>query len=198
MKVAVVDYGGGNVRSLCAALLRAGADPEVTVDAATVRDATLAVVAGVGNVAAAARSLASSGLDDALRARVAAARPLLGICVGMQLLFGESEEGGRGLELLHGRVRRLRAPRVPHMGWNALSAKPGSLIEPLDGEDVYFAHSYACEPDDGVATATTDHYGEVVAAVEDGTLLGVQFHPERSGPTGGAFLHEVLAWSRSA
>jgi glutamine amidotransferase len=200
MRVAVADYGAGNLRSLCAALVRAGAEPFVTTDAGEVRAAPLAVVAGVGHVASAAAGLASTGVDDALRERADAGRPVLGICVGMQLLFEASEEGGEGLGLLEGPVRRLEARRVPHMGWNTLAVLGSSaILQGLDGADVYFAHSYAARPaDDGIAAAEVDHDGPVVAAVETGALAGVQFHPERSGPAGARVLANVLRWSRSA
>jgi glutamine amidotransferase len=199
MRIAVADYGAGNLRSLCAALVRAGAEPFVTTDAAETREAPLAVVAGVGHVASAAAGLARTGVDEALRERAAAGRPVLGICVGMQLLFEESDEGGAGLGLLRGRVRRLEASRVPHMGWNALAVRPGSqLLAGLDDADVYFAHSYAVRPDDAsVVVAEVDHDGPVVAAVESGALAGVQFHPERSGPTGARVLANAVRWSRS-
>jgi glutamine amidotransferase len=200
MAVAVADYGGGNLRSVTSALVRAGADPRITADAAVVTDAPLAVVAGVGHVASAVRGLTERGLGDALRARLAAGRPTLGICVGMQLLFGASEEGGVGLGLLEGEVRRVRAPRVPHMGWNSLDVVTDArLLDGLRGRDVYFAHSYAVHPDDpSVVAATTDHAGPLVAAVAAGPLAGVQFHPERSGPAGARLLANVVAWSRSA
>jgi glutamine amidotransferase len=200
MRVAVADYGAGNLRSLCAALARAGAEPFITTDADDVRAAPLAVVAGVGHVASAAAGLARTGVDEALRDRAAAGRPVLGICVGMQLLFEESEEGGAGLGLLPGRVRRLEARRVPHMGWNTLTVRPGTqLLAGLDGADVYFAHSYAVQPAEAdVAVAEVDHDGPVVAAVEQGALAGVQFHPERSGPAGARTLANALRWSRSA
>src|SRR5690349_18483641 len=115
MRVAVADYGAGNVRSLCAALERAGAEPFVTTDPAAAREAPLTVVAGVGHVASAADGLAKTGVAESLRVRVAESRPVLGICVGMQLLFEESDEGGAGLGLLPGPVRKLEARRVPHM-----------------------------------------------------------------------------------
>ena len=199
MRVAVVDYGAGNVRSLCAALERAGAEPRVTRVPREVREARLAVVAGVGHLESAIRGLEQSGAADALRERAAAGRPLLGICVGMQLLFGESEEGGRGLGLLDGPVRRLRARLVPHMGWNTLAVRPRStLLAGLDGRDVYFAHSYAADPSDKhVTAADTDHDGPIIAAVEHGPIAGVQFHPERSGSTGASVLEKALEWSRS-
>jgi glutamine amidotransferase len=197
VKVVLADYGGGNLRSVCAALDRAGVSPEVSTDPAAVRDAPLAVIAGVGQLESAARGLAP--LVDALLERAAAGRPVLGICVGMQLLFEESEEGGRGLGLLPGTVRRLRARRVPHMGWNALTlTRPSELLDGLDGADVYFAHSYAAEPLGAAGVAEVEHDGTLVAAVESGPLAGVQFHPERSGAAGARVLENALRWSRSA
>jgi imidazole glycerol-phosphate synthase subunit HisH len=197
VKVVLADYGAGNLRSVVSALARAGAEPLVSTDPADVREAPLVVVAGVGHAAAAAAGLAP--LADALRERVECGRPLLGICVGLQLLFDTSEEGGAGLGLLRGEVRRLRARIVPHMGWNALVAtRPSTLLDGLDREDVYFAHSYAAFPEDDVATALVEHDGALVAAVESGPLAGVQFHPERSGAAGARFLDNVLLWSRSA
>jgi glutamine amidotransferase len=200
MKVVVADYGAGNLRSLSSALVRAGAEPVVTVEPKAVAEAPLAMIAGVGHVGSAALGLARHGLDDALRERVAAGRPVAGVCVGMQLFFGESEEGGRGLSLLEGPVPRLRARRVPHMGWNTLRARrPSATLSGLDGADVYFAHSFAVDPaDETVTAATVDHDGPVVAAVELGVLAGVQFHPERSGAAGARMLENLLRWSRSA
>jgi glutamine amidotransferase len=197
MRVVLADYGAGNVRSVCSALARAGGEPVVSRDPAVVREAPLAVIAGVGHVESARRGLAGDGLDEAVAARVAADRPVLGICVGLQLLFGESEEGGHGLGLLPGRVRRIRATRVPHMGWNTLElvGEP-SLLEGVGGSDVYFAHSYAVEPEENVATAVVDHGGTIVAAVGSGALAGVQFHPERSGPAGRRVLENALRWAR--
>jgi len=200
VRVVIADYGGSNLHSVTSALVRAGCDPVVSVDAAEVREAPLAVIAGVGHVQSAARGLADNGLDEAILERASAERPVLGICVGMQLLCDESEEGGGGLGLLAAPVRRLRSRRVPHMGWNALEVvRPSVLLDGLDGSDVYFAHSYAVEPTvPGVIVAQVDHDGAVTAAVEQGAVAGVQFHPERSGPAGARLLANVVRWSRSA
>jgi glutamine amidotransferase len=198
VKVVLADYGAGNLRSVCSALARAGAQPVVTKDPAEVDAAPLAILAGVGHAARAAAGLGP--LADVLRDRVVAGRPVFGICVGLQLLFEQNEEGGEGLGLLSGRVRKLDAPTVPHMGWNELAfPRPSRILDGLDGADVYFAHSYAVQPeDDNLVVARVDHAGPVVAAVEDGVLAGVQFHPERSGAAGARVLENVLQWSRSA
>lgn len=200
MKVAIADYGAGNLRSLSSALVRAGSDPVVTTDPSVVRESPLALIAGVGHVESAAAGLARHGLDDALRARLASARPVAGICVGLQLLFGASEEGGSGLGVLAGTVRRLTAGRVPHMGWNTIAAtRPSGVLDGLDGADVYFAHSYAAQPDEhDTVIGTVDHGGTIVAAVESGPVAGVQFHPERSAAAGARVLENLLRWSRSA
>jgi imidazole glycerol-phosphate synthase subunit HisH len=200
MKVVLADYGAGNLFSVTYALERAGARASVSIDPGEVGESDLAVIAGVGHVESAARGLKDHGLDEAIRDRVAAGRPVLGICVGMQLLFGASEEGGSGLGLLAGPVRRIRAHTVPHMGWNDLTVlRPSALVEGLAGEDVYFAHSFAVEPEDeAVVVAVTDHYGPVVAAVEHGPVAGVQFHPERSARAGAILLENALAWAGRA
>ena len=197
MTVALVDYGAGNLRSLSAALARAGAQSIVTTEPDVVGEATLAVIAGVGNVQSAATGLAR--VADALRLRIERGRPTLGICVGMQLLFEASEEGGRGLGILRGPVCRLRARRVPHMGWNTLALLgPSPLLDGLDGADVYFAHSYAAQPEDDVVVAQVEHDATpIVAAVEWGAVAGFQFHPERSAAAGARVLENVLRWSRS-
>jgi glutamine amidotransferase len=149
------------------------------------------VLPGVGAFAVAAQALRTRGLDAAIRGMAGSGRPILGVCLGFQLLFSDSDEGdgGPGLDLLPGRVRRLHPAvgKVPHMGWNRLRiTRPSSLLAGVnDGAHAYFVHSYAATPDDAATVvAVTDHGGEVVAAVETGNIAGTQFHPEKSGTAG--------------
>ncbi len=174
--LAICDYGAGNVRSVAVAFRRLGA--ELVDDPA---GADLTVLPGVGSAASAMAGLRERGLDEALRERFAAGRPILGICLGLQLALDETEEDGgvRGLGILPGRALRLREGRVPRIGWAA--------VEP--GRDTfYFAHSYAAE-----TPAATAHSEGVVAAAAAGRFLGVQFHPEKSGAAGARFLQECLS-----
>ena len=181
MRVAVCDYGAGNVRSVLAAFARLGADAVVVDTPDGVVAADLAVLPGVGSAASAMRMLRRRGLDDALRSRVAAGLPTLGICLGLQLALERTAEDGGvdGLGLLPGRAVRLRAGRVPRIGWAPVD--PG-------GEAYYFAHSYAAETP--AATATSEG---IVAEASAGSFLGVQFHPEKSGPAGARFLERCLS-----
>jgi glutamine amidotransferase len=199
MKIVLADYGAGNLRSVSSALARAGAETIISPDPAALREADLAVIAGVGHLAACSEGLEKTGLAEALRERVESDRPVLGICVGLQMLFDESEEGGRGLGFFRGPVVRLQARRVPHMGWNTLSVRGNpSILDGLEGEDVYFAHSFSARPAEELPGAEVDHGGPIVAAVERGALAGVQFHPERSAQPGARLLRNVLRWSKSA
>jgi imidazole glycerol phosphate synthase glutamine amidotransferase subunit len=179
--VAVCDYGAGNLRSVVAAFRRLGADVHATSDPEIVAQARLAVLPGVGSAASAMAALRERGLADALQRRVEAGGATLGICLGLQLALEESEEDGgvAGLGLLPGRSVRLRAGRVPRMGWAG--------VEP-DGETFYFAHSYAAE-----TPAATARSEGVVAIAEAGSFLGVQFHPEKSGAAGSRLLERCLS-----
>ncbi len=181
MKVAICAYGAGNVRSVELALQRLGAETELAQEPQAVLDADLAVLPGVGAARSAMDGLRARGLDDALRTRAQAGRPILGVCLGLQLALDESEEDGgvTGLGLVPGRAVRLREGRVPRIGW--------APVEP-SGETYWFAHSYAAETDAAVATSEG-----IVAVVESGSFLGVQFHPEKSGAAGARFLEQCLS-----
>jgi len=203
-RVVVLDYGSGNLRSAERAVARAGADVEVTAD----RDAALAadglVVPGVGAFRTCATGLRAAGGEEVVRARLDREAPVLGICVGMQVLYEEGEEHGdrtRGLGLLPGAVTRIDAPVLPHMGWNTVTAAPGSVL--LDGlpadERFYFVHSYAARPrdddrDPGLRESTAEHGERFTAVVERGALSATQFHPEKSGDAG---RHLLSNWIRS-
>jgi imidazole glycerol-phosphate synthase subunit HisH len=190
-RVGVCDYGVGNLRSVERALTKGGAHPVVSADPTQLADCDGLVLPGVGAFVAAATALHERGIDAAVAEMVQRGRPILGVCLGFQLLFDESDEGsgGKGLGVIPGRVRRLdgRRGKVPHMGWNRLAMRrPSALLDGLaDGEFVFFVHSYAGIPDDDRdVVATADYGGEVVAVVERGAVLGTQFHPEKSGAAG--------------
>jgi imidazole glycerol phosphate synthase glutamine amidotransferase subunit len=181
VNVAVCAYGAGNVRSVVVAFERLGASLDVTEDPSAVTAADLAVVPGVGSAASAMQGLRQRGLDAALRKRVAEGGPTLGICLGLQLALEETEEDGgvEGLGIVSGRAVRLRDGRVPRIGW--------ATVEP-SGEAFYFAHSYAAQTQ--AATARSEG---IVAVVEQGSFVGVQFHPEKSGEAGARFLERCLS-----
>ncbi len=180
MRVRICSYGAGNVLSVTCAFARLGVDVAVTSDRDEVLGADLAVLPGVGSAASAMAGLRARGIDRALGQRADAERPTLGICLGLQLALGESEEDGgvRGLGLVPGRAVRLREGRVPRIGW--------APVEPL-GEAFYFAHSYAAE-----TPATTATSEEIAAEVRLGGFTGVQFHPEKSGAAGARYLETVI------
>jgi glutamine amidotransferase len=198
MRVVILDYGSGNLRSAERALARAGADVRVTPDLDAAAESDGLVVPGVGAYAACMAGIESVGAGPVIAARVAAGRPVLGICVGMQVLFEYGEEHGvvtPGLGLLPGGVTRLAAQRVPHMGWNEV-APPAStaLFAGLaPGTRFYFVHSYAAKEaaalaDAGALVTTCVHDQPFVAAVERGPLSAAQFHPEKSADAGAALL----------
>jgi glutamine amidotransferase len=187
--VAVVDYGAGNLVSIEQALSRVGASVSVARDAEAIRGADALVVPGVGAAQPAMERLARAGLVAPIRAWIDAGRPFLGICLGLQLLFEASDEdGAETLGVLAGRTVRLEdAPTLPHIGWNQVQQRgPHPLFADIaDGADFYFVHSYVGAPtDESVVAATTEHGRPFVSAVARGPLLGVQFHPERSGDDG--------------
>ncbi|WBB80040.1 imidazole glycerol phosphate synthase subunit HisH [Micromonospora sp. WMMD882] len=202
-RVVVLDYGSGNLRSAERALERAGASVTVTADLAAAAGADGLVVPGVGAYAACMAGIEALGAGPVIADRVTAGRPVLGICVGMQVLFGYGEEHGvvtKGLGLLPGGVTRLAAPRLPHMGWNTVRPPAGStLFADLPEESrFYFVHSYAVTDVPaltaaGVAVTTARHGTDFVAAVERGALSAAQFHPEKSADTGAALLRNWLA-----
>lgn len=191
MKIAIVDYGMGNLYSVGKAFIRLGVAAAATSDASAIRRADKIVLPGVGAFGDCMRNLEACGLVEVIREVVAAGKPFLGICLGMQLLFEGSEEdpGVPGLGILPGLVRRIDAPgmKVPQMGWNSLELTGESpLFAGLPAPAyVYFVHSYHAVPADGkVVTAVTQYGGQVTAAVGRGNLQAVQFHPEKSGTVG--------------
>jgi glutamine amidotransferase len=195
-KVIVLDYGSGNLRSAQRALQRVGADVEVTSDMRAADAADGLVVPGVGAFEACMTGLGKIGGEKIIADRVAAGRPVLGVCVGMQILFARGVEFGvetTGCGQWPGAVIRLDAPVIPHMGWNVVDAPPGTrLFNGIDaGTRFYFVHSYAAQqwegnPDALLTWAT--HHVPFLAAVEDGPLAATQFHPEKSGDAGAELL----------
>jgi glutamine amidotransferase len=193
--VALIDYGMGNRRSVEKALEHVGADVARTADREEIAAAEAIVLPGVGAFPEAMRRLGALGLVDAIREHAADGVPLLGICLGMQLLFDASEEheGAAGLGLLPGTVTRLDAPglKVPHIGWNTVTfSRPSALTAGLgDAAAFYHVHTYACRPDDETDVVGRGEYGErFVSIVERGNVMGAQFHPEKSSLDGLALL----------
>lgn len=198
MAIAIIDYGVGNLRSVQKAFAYCGHDAQVTSDETQIAAAEKVVLPGVGAFGAAADTLRARGLEAVALAAAHSGRPFLGICVGMQLLFGESEEMGhhQGLNLVAGSVLRFdernlgdaaRGVKVPQIGWNALRfAHPSPLFRGLnDGAMVYFVHSYFCQPQDqAVVAAQTPFIAPYCSAVAQDNVYGVQFHPEKSGDVG--------------
>jgi glutamine amidotransferase len=201
--VAVLDYGVGNLHSAAKALDRAGADVRVVATVGEAEGAAGLVVPGVGAYGACLTGLASAGGAAAVAGWLEGGRPLLGICVGMQLLFEASEEGpvSDGVGVIAGKIRRLTGPvKIPHIGWDEVAIRPGSrLFAGLeDGTRFYFVHSYAPEPDGVAVAAVCDYGGRFAAAVEQGNLFGTQFHPEKSGAAGLALLANFVTEVRAA
>ena len=207
--IAVVDYGAGNLRSVSKALARSGLSPEVTGDPSAVGRADAVVLPGVGAFAEAATRLRAKRLDDAVRHAIESGRPYLGLCLGLQILFDESDEHGKnpGLGWLPGRVERFPdrdvdgAPlRVPHIGWNRVRfTGRHPMLEALPPEDYYyFVHSYRAVPArDEDTVGRVDYGGEFAAAVARDNAFAVQFHPEKSQGAGRRLLDAFAAWVRS-
>jgi len=204
-RIAVVDYGAGNLVSIEQALAAAGAEIVLVRRAEALADADAMVVPGVGAAAPAMARLRRRGLEAPILAWIAAGRPFLGICLGLQLLFdGSDEDDAVTLGVLPGRTVRLAdAPRLPHIGWNQVERR---RAHPLfagieDDADFYFVHSYAAAPGPGtddVILAETAHGGRFVSAIARGSLAGVQFHPERSGSDGLRLLANFVGLARVA
>lgn len=189
--IGIIDYGVGNLFSLQASCKAIGQDVFVSGDGAELQKADRLILPGVGAFPDAAKKLNDTGMADFVREEAARGTPLLGICLGMQLLFEESLEYGRhpGLGLLKGQVVPMegRLPeglKIPHMGWNVLNVTGGRLLEGLNGQYVYFVHSFFGENCADSLSAWTDYGIPITAAVERGNLFGCQFHPEKSGSVG--------------
>jgi len=197
MRVAILDYGAGNLHSLAKAVNAAGAEARIESDPSAALRADALMLPGVGAFASAVQVIAPH--RDELTAALRAGLPCLGICLGMQLLFDTSEEGpGSGLGIIPGHVRKLRAKRVPQIGWNSIEEASDSLFEVASLSTAYFANSYVCEPEDSTAAiAWATHDGDrFVAAARSGHVVGVQFHPEKSSAAGCDFISAFLDGAR--
>jgi glutamine amidotransferase len=196
--IAIVDYGMGNKRSVEKALEHVGGEPRITADHDEIRDAAAVILPGVGAFPEAMRRLRASGLDRVVADVAGAGTPLLGICLGMQLLFESTteHEGAAGLGLLEGEVTALAAPKLPHIGWNEVAfERPGALTEGLgDAAAFYHVHSFVCRPSVAGDVVGRGDYGErFVSIVERANVMGAQFHPEKSSRDGLALLRNFAA-----
>jgi imidazole glycerol-phosphate synthase subunit HisH len=201
LRAAVLDYDAGNVRSAKRGFDAAGADAVVTSDPAVAERADALVIPGVGHFSSCLASMRRSGLEGVISRFIAEQRPVFGICVGMQLLYAASEEGDEpGLGLLPGTVQRFpSASVVPHLGWDLVHPAAGAADDPLlagvAGERLYFVHSYYAVPTDADHVVARCAYGGVdfPCLVREGSVVGTQFHPEKSGPVGARLLANWLA-----
>jgi imidazole glycerol-phosphate synthase subunit HisH len=203
-RVVVLDYGSGNLRSAERALARVGADVTVTADLDAALNCDGLVVPGVGAFAACMAGIRGIGGGKVIASRIEAGRPVLGICVGMQVLFAEGVEFGlrtEGCGVFPGTIDRLDAPVLPHMGWNTVAPPPGSALFAgiAEGTRFYFVHSFALRMRDagpllagGAKITVTEHGEPFAAAVEQGVVAATQFHPEKSGDAGAAVLTNWL------
>lgn len=196
--IAIIDYGAGNLRSISRALEAHGAKVSITAEPDAIRTADRVVLPGVGNAKAAMQRLRDLGLAGAIHDVASAGTPLLGICLGMQLLFGEQEEGPTvGLGLLDGTAVRLAGDlKVPHMGWNTVTFRSQTPLGHLSPTSFYFVHSFIVRPSDDATTAGTTPYGETFTSVViRDNVWGTQFHPEKSGDAGLHLLKSWLDWN---
>ncbi len=188
--IAIIDYGMGNLHSVEKALQKVGAQTAIVAEPEGIKEAEALILPGVGAFGKGMENLHQRGFPQVVREWVAAGKPLLGICLGLQLLFEESEEMGihEGLGLLPGRVMRFQGPlKVPHIGWNQIHpVQPSPILEGItDGSYAYFVHSYYAQPaDPTVVLATTDYGVEFASVVGKGNVFGLQFHPEKSQAVG--------------
>jgi glutamine amidotransferase len=186
--IAIADYGMGNRRSVEKALAHVGAESTITADHDAIRAADKVILPGVGAFPEAMRNLRATGLDDVLRERAGTGVPLLGICLGMQLLFESTteHEGAEGLGILPGEVTVLEAPRLPHIGWNLVTLRDSPLTTGLgEAAAFYHVHSFACRPDIDDDVVGWSEYGERFASiVAHDNVMGAQFHPEKSSGDG--------------
>jgi glutamine amidotransferase len=200
VSVAIIDYGVGNLRSVEKAFAAMGCEASISSDESFLRRAERLVLPGVGAFAACMKALTERGFERLVRERASAGTPLLGVCVGMQLLFEESEEFGstRGLGLMKGSVRKFDGELVvPQVGWNRIyQQRPHALFEGIeDGAFCYFVHSFYCEPEDEVVVVGQTEYGRRYASVvADKNICGVQFHPEKSQDVGLRMLKNFAGW----
>jgi glutamine amidotransferase len=202
--IAIIDYGAGNLFSLKSSLGLIGADAVVTRDREVLRRADHLILPGVGAFGDAVEKLRETGMFDAVKEEAEAGKPLMGICLGMQLLFDRSFEYGEheGLGLIRGEIRDItpHLPAgydVPHMGWNSLHliGKSPILRDIREGDYVYFVHSFAAFDCDAALRATADYGFPVTASVQNGNVVGCQFHPEKSGNTGMKILRAFADWN---
>ncbi|CAM4514975.1 glutamine amidotransferase [Paenibacillus endophyticus] len=201
--IAIIDYGMGNLHSVSKAVERLGYEAVITDDPQTIAAAAGAILPGVGAFGDAMQNLRETKLDEVAKAYAASGKPMLGICLGMQLLFTASEEYGmhEGLNLLPGKVVRFAGDyKIPHMGWNKLSflQEQSPLFNGLTEGHVYFVHSFHAKVEQASdLLATTDYYQQVTAIVGRGNVFGMQFHPEKSGDLGMQLLGSFLALTES-
>ena len=201
--IAIIDYGVGNLFSLASSFSAIGAEAVVTADPAVIRAADRLILPGVGAFEDAARKLRESGMADLVKEEAVGGKPIMGICLGMQMLFEKSFEYGEheGLGLIKGSVRPIadvipKGLKIPHIGWNALHfTRPHSLFKYLkEGDFVYFVHSFYVADCNDAVIATSEYGAPLTAAVANGNVMGCQFHPEKSGDVGLSILRAFCEW----